>query len=119
MTSDANNIITIMHHDTENRKYVTGYVSPGSYLVHIDYYGVTEAHLKAVQMQSLYCDQYAKIECFAVSEGLINDFWITTDGTLIPWQSSGEGCRCKMEKACMDNRTMYEPLLVSFYDSYN
>lgn len=37
MTTDPSNVITLVHHDSEERMYVTGYQNPGSYIHEIQY----------------------------------------------------------------------------------
>ena len=106
MTSDPNYITTVVHHDAENTQLVTGHANPGSYFVNIDYYGITDTQLVSIQQQSLHCEQFVKIECYGVSSGLINDYWLDIKGKKLPWQTDDNECQCSLNKACRENRTV-------------
>ena len=103
--SDPDYVLTTIHHDTEYRKYITGFSAVGSYIQYVDYYGVTTTQLKALKEQSVSCEQFVSVECFGVSSGLLYDYWLNIDGERVSWQTDDEQCTCSLDRACTHNHT--------------
>ena len=100
MADQGEFVKTIIHHDAEERIYVTGYDNPGHYVRPVDY-GMTRGQLRAVMASALNCEQFAKIECYAGS-GLTNDYWETLDGTKMAWTTNSNGCQCILTSNCVE-----------------
>ena len=90
---------TIVHHDAEDRLYVTGYNFPGMYERRVNY-GMTGEQLRAVKAPTSYCEQYVKVECFTAA-GMVNDYWVNIDDEKVPWTvDDGGQCGCILPSAC-------------------
>ena len=50
MDTDPEYIETVIHHDSENRKYVNGYPNPGDYVHYVSYHGLNVNQLKALKV---------------------------------------------------------------------
>ena len=61
MESDSGHVVTSIHHDGEERIYLSGYDNVGDYERHFEYYGVNMDSLVALKNNSLYCRQYMKV----------------------------------------------------------
>ena len=59
--SQPYHIITKVHHDSEDRLYVTGHQDPGSYLRMLHYHGSSEQQLRALSEASEHCQQHVKV----------------------------------------------------------
>ena len=59
--SQPDHVITTIHHDGEDRAYVTGYQDSGSYLRRLTYHGSSQEQLKALTSTSFHCQQHIKV----------------------------------------------------------
>lgn len=64
-------ILTIIHHDSEETRSVHGYESPGSYVRYIHYNGNSLKQIEKVIDSSFTCQQYIRWEC----RGSTFSFW--------------------------------------------
>ncbi len=108
MDEDPDYIITLVHHDTETRFYVTGYDVIGSYRRNITYYGATTAQVIKIRERSLFCKQSMTLECFGAST--TNDDWlIDADGQKVFYHRNEGDCRCLLDRACHQGSSKYVP----------
>ena len=104
MDSDPGHVITIVHHDSESRMYVTGHPNPGSYLHQLTY-AATVPQLTAMKTYVQSCRQHVLLECYAAA-GTKDDFWVNIKGDRIPWHvAKDSGCQCSLSRACQDGRS--------------
>ncbi len=108
MDENPDYIITLVHHDTETRFYVTGYNAIGSYRRDITYYGATTTQVIKVRERSLFCKQSMTLECYGAST--TNDDWlIDADGQKVLYHRNEGDCRCLLDRACHQGSTRYVP----------
>ena len=91
MESDPDHVITIVHHDAEDRHYLSGFDPPGTYVRDVKYYGVSREQLKDIDALSISCQQSLKIECFSVA-GLVTDYWVDVDGEQRTFLDENQEC---------------------------
>ena len=106
--SAGDDVITRVRHDTEDRTYVTGYASAGTYLRRVSYISSSSrGQLKSLVALSGHCRQHVRVECYAALEGLQDDWMLSVDGRHIPFtdQHLPGPCKCALSKACQQNQT--------------
>ena len=103
MTSKNGVGVTVIGHDSESRKYVNGYESPGSYKRKINY-DISMEQIIAIMKQSNNCEQFIKYECYhSYFSG--NSWWVSRQGSKINYWGgavvdSGK-CACGMTNSCV------------------
>ena len=58
MSSDPDYVISVIHHDSETKMYVTGFPNPGSYIHEINY-AATVAQIVAMKVRLCFYFSYA------------------------------------------------------------
>ncbi len=106
MESFTGHVITTIHHDSEERYYVTGYFRVGSYRRDVSYYGARTEQIKAVIDHSLYCKQKMSLECLGAT-GPTFDWLLDAEGEKVPYHRRDGDCRCILERACQEGSRMY------------
>ncbi len=106
MDDDPDYIITMIHHDTETRFYVTGYDVIGSYRCNITYHKATTAQVIKVRERSLFCKQSMTLECFAAST-TDYDWLIDAYGQKVFYHRREGDCRCLLDRACHQGSSKY------------
>ncbi|KAI2811304.1 hypothetical protein BLOT_002478 [Blomia tropicalis] len=67
-----NEIMTVIHHDSEETKLVQGFESPGSYINDVNYYGTNSiSQIEHIIASSFTCQQFIRWEC----RGSTFSFW--------------------------------------------
>ena len=61
MASATGHVVTTIHHDGEERIYVSGYDNVGEYERYFQYYGVDKDSMEALKNNSLFCRQFMKV----------------------------------------------------------
>ncbi len=114
MDSQSGHIITTVHHDAEDRYYVTGFDRVGSYQRDISYYGARTEQITAVIEQSPYCKQKMSLECLGAS-ATMDDWLLDAEGEKVPYHSSDGDCRCILERACQEGSAMYVIICINIF----
>lgn len=106
--SHPTEVVTTVYHDGGERTYVTGYSESVPYLKYFDYYGASKGQINALKDLSSRCEQFVTIECYAVTGGIKEDYWISIDGKHIPWVNTEQSdCKCSLDQACRENKTQW------------
>ncbi len=116
MDSQSGRIITTVHHDAEDRYYVTGFERVGSYQRDISYYGAQTKQITAVIEQSLYCKQKMSLECLGTS-ATIDDWLLDAEGEKVPYHSRDGDCSCILDRACQQGSAMYVIICIQYISS--
>ena len=115
MTDKNGTGVTVIGHDSEDRAFVQGYSSQGSYSRAIQYSGVNSscisqlANLTAVSSQ---CEQFIKYECYhsvLLYNGNPYGWWVSRDHEKMKyWGGAGPAnsykCACGVAQQCADRR---------------
>jgi hypothetical protein len=108
MTSKNGVGVTVIGHDSEWRKHVKGYESPGSYKRNIKY-DIPLEQIVAIINQSKNCEQSIKYEChhslFWSKGGIHYGWWVSRQGSKMNYwggaaANSGK-CACGMTNSCV------------------
>ena len=106
--SDKNGVgVTVISHDSESRRHVNGYGSPGSYSRDIHYTGASLSQLASLTRVSSHCEQFIKYECYAsvmFARYGVYAWWVSRDSNKMTYwggasPSSGK-CACGMINSC-------------------
>jgi len=107
--SDKNGAgVTVISHDSENRRHVQGCELQGCYSRDIHYRGVSLSQLASLTRISLQCEQFIKYECYnsiMLRNGIA--WWVSRDSTkMTHWGGAPPGsgkCACGMTNSCADS----------------
>ena len=97
---------TVIGHDSEGRKSVRGYNSPGSYSRDIHYTGASLSQLASLTRVSSHCEQFIKYECYNSRLLYNNNFygwWVSRDSSQMTYwggASVSGKCACGMTNSC-------------------
>ena len=104
--SDKNGVgVTVISHNSESRRQVSGYSSPGSYSRNVHYTGVDFNQLASLTRVSEHCEQLIKYECYN-SRMFDGGFawWVSRDSVKMTYWGGalpGSGkCACGMTDSC-------------------
>ena len=104
--SDKNGVgVTVISHNSESRRQVSGYSSPGSYSRNVYYTGVDFNQLASLTRVSEHCEQLIKYECYN-SRMFDGGFawWVSRDSVKMTYWGGalpGSGkCACGMTNSC-------------------
>jgi len=107
--SDKNGVgVTVISHNGESRTLVSGYSSPGSYTLNIDYTGADLNQLASLTRVSSHCEQFIKYECYnsRMFDGGYA-WWVSRDsGKMTYWGGASPGsgkCACGMTNSCANS----------------
>ena len=110
MTDKNETGVTVINHDSEARKRVTGYGDSGSYKKVITY-DLTVEQIVNVINSSRHCKQYIRWDCYSaglylqLSDGPFS-WWVSRQGyKMINWggaTSGSKNCACGMTYSCFD-----------------
>ena len=98
--------MTVISHDSESRKRVSGCESAGCYSRDIHYTGATLSQLARLTTVSSHCEQSIKYECYGSGFWFNNPqgWWVSRDSTKMTYwggASPGSGkCACGMTNSC-------------------
>ena len=102
--------VTVISHDSESRKHVTGCYPQGCYSRDIHYTGASLSQLASLTRVSSNCEQFIKYECYDSKMFKEGGFawWVSRDSTKMTYwggASPGSGnCACGMTNSCADSR---------------
>ena len=107
MTSKNGIGITEIGHDSETRKLVSGYETPGSYKRSIAY-DLTMKQIVAIMQQSRKCEQFIKYECIGslmwLHEMNTHSWWVSRQGKAMNYWGgaavNSAKCACGMNNTC-------------------
>ena len=105
--------VTVISHDSEDRKFVNGCKEPGCYSRDIHYVGANLSQLASLTKVSSHCEQFIKYECFhsrLLEFRRNNDrkgpfgWWVSRNSTKMTyWGGALPGsnnCACGMNNTC-------------------
>lgn len=101
--------VTIISHDSEERRLVSGAEKPGTFQRKINYNGYSKQQLVSLIDASTNCEQFLKYECYG-SVLLDGDYgwWVSRDGVKMNyWGGAPPGsqkCACGVNKSCSSSR---------------
>ena len=111
MTDKYGSGVTVVSHDSENRRKVQGYDPKGSYVQNVSYYGAGLTHvaqLTRLTDVSAHCEQFIKYECR--HSRLFRDgfgWWVSRDGNKMTYWGGGNSvpnmCACGLNGSCACN----------------
>ena len=100
--------VTVISHDSEDRKHVKGCSIPGCYQRDIHYTGATLLQLEKLTAISSHCEQFIKYECYhsmLLLNGTMYGWWVSRDGNKMTyWGGSNSSfpykCACGVNGTC-------------------
>ena len=102
--------VTVISHDSESRRHVSGYECRGCYRKNVTYTGVSTAQLAALTQVSQNCEQFIKFECnydVAFIE-LGYAWWVSRDGSRMNYWGGATGqnkmCACGVTNSCSNGK---------------
>ena len=109
MESSADVVTTILHHNSEDSIFVSGFDAPASYRRNISYFDATFQQIQFLKDRSSSCEQYLRVQCHE-ADGFAGSYWLDFHGHQqsyqLPVTMATGGCQCRMKKACQDGRQM-------------
>ncbi|XP_078353111.1 contactin-associated protein 1-like [Oculina patagonica] len=109
--TDKNNVgVTVISHDSEDRKYVRGCDPQGCYKRDIHYTGADLLQLGSLTSISTHCEQFIEYECYGsklLVDGNLHGWWVSRDGDKMTyWGGSNSSfpykCACGVTGTCAD-----------------
>ena len=98
--------VTVISHDSESRKRVSGSESAGCYSRDIHYTGAKLSQMARLTRVSSHCEQFIKYECYGSGLWLNSPtgWWVSRDSTnMTYWGGASPGsvkCACGMTNSC-------------------
>ncbi|KAL9951900.1 hypothetical protein ACROYT_G044643 [Oculina patagonica] len=109
--TDKNNVgVTVISHDSEDRKYVRGCDPQGCYKRDIHYTEADLHQLGSLTSISTHCEQFIEYECYGsklLVDGNLHGWWVSRDGDKMTyWGGSNSSfpykCACGVTGTCAD-----------------
>ena len=107
--SDKNGIgVTVVGHDSENRTMVKGFENRGSYVLSINYSGISNvSQLEGLARASAHCEQFIKYECYnalLLNNGMPYGWLVSRDGAVMKYWGGASSdeykCACGEQGSC-------------------